>query len=147
VFSLYFLHKDCFIFFCLNLCHHTSWGWPGSSVSIGPGYGLYNRAIEVRSPAGAKDFSFILCVQTGSGAHPASCTMGTRGPFPGTKRGRSVTLTTHPHLVPRSRMSRSYTSSPPKRLRGVWWDSFSFNIPWGLKFNDLASECPVYDGK
>jgi hypothetical protein len=25
------------------------------------------------------------CVQTGSGAHPASCTMGTGGPFYGTK--------------------------------------------------------------
>jgi hypothetical protein len=36
-----------------------------------------------RSPAGAKDFSSILCVQTGSGAHPASCTMGTGGSFPG----------------------------------------------------------------
>jgi hypothetical protein len=35
------------------------------------------------------------------------------------KRGRGVTLTTHPHVVPRSRMSRSYTFSPPKRLRGV----------------------------
>jgi hypothetical protein len=32
---------------------------------------------------------------------------------PGLKRGRVVTLITHPHLVPRSRMSRSYTSSPP----------------------------------
>jgi hypothetical protein len=30
-----------------------------------------------------------------------------------------VTLTTHPHLVPRSWMSRSYTSSPPKRHHGV----------------------------
>jgi hypothetical protein len=30
-----------------------------------------------------------------------------------------VTLTTHPHLGPRSRMSRSYASSPPKRLYGV----------------------------
>jgi hypothetical protein len=30
-------------------------------------------------------FCKISCVQTGSGAHPASCTMGTRGPFPGTK--------------------------------------------------------------
>jgi hypothetical protein len=36
-------------------------------------------------PAGAKDFSSILCVQTGSGAHPASCTMGTGGPFHGCK--------------------------------------------------------------
>jgi len=38
---------------------------------------------------------------------------------PGVKRGRGVTLTTHPHLVPRSWMSRKYTSSPPKRLHGV----------------------------
>jgi hypothetical protein len=45
---------------------------------------------------------------------------------PEQKRGRGVTLTTHPHLVPRSRMSRSCTSSPPKRLRGVWWGSFTF---------------------
>jgi hypothetical protein len=46
-------------------------------------YGLDDRAIEVRSPAGAKDFSCSFCVQTGSGARPASCTMGTGGPFPG----------------------------------------------------------------
>jgi hypothetical protein len=36
-------------------------------------------------PGGAKDFSSILCVQTDSGTHPASCTMGTGGPFPGGK--------------------------------------------------------------
>jgi hypothetical protein len=47
---------------------------------------------------------------------------------PGVKRGRGVTLTTHPYLVLRSRMSRSYTSSPPppNRLPGMYWDSFSF---------------------
>jgi hypothetical protein len=33
---------------------------------------------------------------------------------PGLKRGRGVTLTTQPHLVSRSRMSRSYTYSPPQ---------------------------------
>jgi hypothetical protein len=50
------------------------------------GYGLDDREIEVRSPAGAEDFSSNLCVQTGSGAHPASCTMGTGGgPLPGGK--------------------------------------------------------------
>jgi hypothetical protein len=48
-------------------------------------YGLDGRAIGVRSAAGAKDFSSSLCVQTGSGAHPASCTMGNGGPFPGGK--------------------------------------------------------------
>jgi hypothetical protein len=42
-------------------------------------YGLADQAIEVRSPAEA---SSNLCVQTGSGVHPASCTMGTGGPFP-----------------------------------------------------------------
>jgi hypothetical protein len=56
-----------------------------SSGSIVSGYGLDDRAIGVRSSAGAKDFSSSLCVQTGSGAHPASCTMGTGGPFPGGK--------------------------------------------------------------
>jgi hypothetical protein len=54
-----------------------------------------DRVIGVRSPAGAKDFSSNLCVQTGSEAHPASCTMGTGGPFPGAKRGWGVTLTPH----------------------------------------------------
>jgi hypothetical protein len=57
----------------------------GSSASIVSDYGPDDRAIGVRSPAGAKDFSSSLCVQTGSGVRPASCTMGTGGPFPGGK--------------------------------------------------------------
>jgi hypothetical protein len=48
-------------------------------------YGLDDRAIGVRSPAGAEDFSSSLRVQTGSGVHPASYTMGTGGHFPGGK--------------------------------------------------------------
>jgi hypothetical protein len=74
-------------------------GDPDSSGSIVSGYGLDDRAIGVRSLAEAKDFSSNLCVQTDSGAHPASCTMGTRVLSPGIKRDRGVTLTTHPHLV------------------------------------------------
>jgi hypothetical protein len=58
---------------------------PCSSGSIVSDYGLDDRAIGVRSPAGAKDFSSSRCVQNGSGVHPASCTMGTGGPFPGGK--------------------------------------------------------------
>jgi hypothetical protein len=42
-------------------------------------------ATGVRSPTEAEDCSSSLCVQTGSGAHPASCTMGTGGPFTGGK--------------------------------------------------------------
>jgi hypothetical protein len=37
--------------------------------------------IGVRSPAEVKHFSSILCVRTGSEADPASCTMGTGGPW------------------------------------------------------------------
>jgi hypothetical protein len=73
------------------------YGVSGSSVSVVSGYGLDDREIEVRSPAEAKGFSSILCVQTGSGAHPASCTMGTGGPFPEAKaRPRRVADHSHP---------------------------------------------------
>jgi hypothetical protein len=39
----------------------------------------------VWSPTEAEDFSSSVCVQTGSGAHPASCPVGTEGSFPGGK--------------------------------------------------------------
>jgi hypothetical protein len=74
---------------------------PGSSVSIVSDYGLDDRAIGVRSPAGAKDFSSI-CVQTGYEAHPASCTMGTGGHFPGGKARPGRDADHSPHLVPTS---------------------------------------------
>jgi hypothetical protein len=45
-------------------------------------YGLDDRAIGVRSPAGAEDFFSRLCVQTGS---RASCPMGTGVLSPGVK--------------------------------------------------------------
>jgi hypothetical protein len=73
------------------------------------GYGLEDHAMEVRSPAEAKDFSSNLCVQTGSGAHPASCTMGTGAPFPAGKARPGRDADHSPHPVPRSSVSRSYT--------------------------------------
>jgi hypothetical protein len=76
--------------------------YPGSSVSIESGYWLEDRAIGVRSPAGAKDFSSNLCVHSGSGAHPASCTMGNAGPFPGGKARPEGDANHSPHLVPSS---------------------------------------------
>jgi hypothetical protein len=87
-----------------------SWG---SSVSIVSDYGLDYRAFEVRFRAEAKDFSSNLCVQTGSGTHPASCTMGTGGPFPGGKARPGRDADHSSHLVPKSWMSRSNTSSLP----------------------------------
>jgi hypothetical protein len=58
---------------------------PGSSVNIVSGYRLNDREIEVRSPAGAEDLSFSVCIEIYSGAHPASCPVGTGGPVPGAK--------------------------------------------------------------
>jgi hypothetical protein len=72
-------------------------------------------AQSVRVATGYWGFSFSLWVQTGSGTHPASCTMDTGAPFPGGKAWPGRDADHSPHLVPRSRMSRRYTSSPPKR--------------------------------
>ena len=73
----------------------TGFSGPGSSVvGIATGYGLDSPGIESRWGA-----RFSAPVQNGPGAHPASCTMGTRS-FPRVKRGRGITLTPHPLLVP-----------------------------------------------
>jgi hypothetical protein len=52
-----------------------------------------------RIPVGAR---FSAPVQTGPGAHPASCTMRT-GSFPGVESGQGVTLTPQPLPVPSSK--------------------------------------------
>jgi len=49
---------------------------------------------------------FSTPVQTGPGAHPASCTVGTVS-FPGVRSGRGVTLTPHHLIVTLSRKSRA----------------------------------------
>jgi len=73
---------------------------PGSVVGVATGYGLDGPGIESRWGA-----RFSAPIQTGPGAHPDSCTMGT-GSFPGVKSGRGPTLTPHPLLVPWSRKGR-----------------------------------------
>jgi len=57
---------------------------------------------------------FFAPVQTGSGIHSASYTMGT-GLFPGVKR-LGMVLTTQSHLAPRLKKEYSYTSIPPLGL-------------------------------
>jgi hypothetical protein len=56
-----------------------------SSVGIALGYGLDDRGSRVRFPEEAGNFSLHHRVQNGSGAHPASYPMGTRGSSPGGK--------------------------------------------------------------
>ena len=56
---------------------------------------------------------FYTPVQTGPGAHPASCKW-----VPDLSRG--VALTTHPHPAPRFKEEYSYTSTPPLGLLGLF---------------------------
>jgi hypothetical protein len=106
---------------------------PGSSVSIVSDHDLDDQAIEVRFPAEAKDFSSNLCVQTGSGAHPTSCRMGTGGSFPGGKARPGRDADHSPHLVPRSWMSSSYTMAcsgtplllPPWKITRTSYGAFA----------------------
>jgi hypothetical protein len=96
----------------VSLCARPGAGVAQAVYSVYTGWTTGWSGFDPRR--GQKDFSYSLSVQTGSGAHPASCTMGTGGPFPGSKSAAGAwRWPLNPHLVPRSRMSRSYTSSPP----------------------------------
>jgi len=79
--------KYCYGQILQTVCTKTLYCGSDSSAGIATGYGLDCPGIESAQ------------VQTGPGAHPASCTIGT-GSFPGVKSGRGVTLTPHPLLVP-----------------------------------------------
>jgi hypothetical protein len=67
----------------------------GCTLSFATDYGLDGPGIKFRW---GRNF---LPIQTGPGAQPASCKMGTES-FQGVESGRGVTLTPHPLLVPRS---------------------------------------------
>jgi hypothetical protein len=89
----------------------------GSSVSIVSDYGLDDwGSIPER---GMRIFSLASASRPALGPTQPPLQWVPRVLSPGVKRSRGVMLTIHPHLVPRLRMSRSYTSSHPKRLHGV----------------------------
>jgi hypothetical protein len=125
----------CLAYFIEIPCFLSANGNRGSSGSIVSDFGLDDRVIGVRSPAEAKDFSCSLWVQTVSGAHPASCTMGTGGPFP-EDEVRPRRDADHSPLSTAEVVNENYTSFPPKRLHGVWWDSFTFYLKILRKRND-----------
>jgi hypothetical protein len=87
----------------------------GRDSSVGIATTLRAGRSGDRIPVGAR---FSTPVQTGPGAYPASCTMGT-GSFSGIKRpGRG--LTNHYHLAPMLKKEYSYTSTPPLGLHGLF---------------------------
>jgi len=81
--------KEYYIWWAGQLSRYSDWlraGWSGDRIPV-----------EAR---------FSAPVQTGPGAHPASCTMDT-GSFLGVKSSRDMTLSPHPLLVSWSWMSRA----------------------------------------
>ena len=103
----------------LNLRPCTIRASPSSRLGPGSSVGIATELRAGRSgdrvPVGAR---FSAPVQTGPGAHPASCTMGT-GSFPGVKSGRGVTLSPHPLIVSWSRKSRAIPLLPLWAVRLV----------------------------
>jgi hypothetical protein len=85
-----------------------------SSVGISTGYGLDDRMIGFRFPAGAVNFSHRRRVQTGSGAHPVGI-----GAVSLEVKRKGMKLTTHLHLLPRSKNAWSYASTPAIRFHNV----------------------------
>jgi hypothetical protein len=90
---------------------------PGSSVSIVSDYGLH----VLRQRQEIFSLMYVPRPALGPTQPPVERVLGILSP--GVKGGLGVTLTTHPHLVPRSWMSRSYTLSsrpaPPRCVVGL----------------------------
>jgi hypothetical protein len=81
----------------------------GHSLSIVSDYRLDDRGLI---PYRGRGFFFLPLRPDRLWGPPSLLCNGYQG-------GRGVMLTTHPHLVLRLRMSRSYTSSHPMRLHGM----------------------------
>ena len=106
-----------------------AWNWQGYISSCGPGSSV-GIATELRAGRSGIESGWrrdFPPVQTGLGAHPASCKMGT-GSFPGVKCGWGVLLITHPLLVPRSWKSRAIPLPTLWATPGLWRDHFTIYL-------------------
>jgi hypothetical protein len=99
------------------------------SVGIALGYRLDDRGSRVRFPAEAGNFSLRHRVQNGSGAHPPSYPVDTKGSFPEVKRPGGEADHSPPSRA-EVKNARSYTSIP-QYVFMAWYlvkhrDNFTF---------------------
>jgi hypothetical protein len=108
------------ISFKINVTHTNNLPPRGPTATPGGGHSLGTSGIvnyyrlndRSMNPAEAKYFFSSFCVQTCYVVHPPSYPMGIGGTFPRGKARPRHDIDHSPHVVPRSIMSRSYTSSP-----------------------------------
>jgi hypothetical protein len=105
-----------------------------------------DEGLDDRGSIPGKDkgfFLYPLCL--GPTQPPVQCVP--RVLSPGVKRGQGVTLTTHPHIVPRSWMSRSYISSPPRASMACSGTAFYFVVHISptrtMELNSHHQQCPM----
>jgi hypothetical protein len=101
--------------------------------------GLRVRWSGVRVSVGARNLSPHHHVQTGSGAHPASYSMGTRDSFPGSKAAGAWSWSLTP-IFPRSRMRGDIPLLPQYAFMGWCSVKKSTGIPLPLPFY-LTADC------
>ena len=104
-------------------------------VLVKYGDGLFFKSRAGRSGIESRWGCDLLPVQTGLGAHPASCEMGT-GVFPGVNWGRGVLLTTHPLLAPRSWKSRAIPLPTLWATPGLKRENVTLFFLLFLRFNE-----------
>jgi hypothetical protein len=103
------------------------------------GCGLDNWAIEIQSLAEAKGFllASVSRLALGPTKPPVQWVLGFLSL--GLKYGQGVTMTTYPYLVPRSRMSRSYTSPPPSAFMACTMTDQSFHTLYPPHLKNISN--------
>jgi hypothetical protein len=90
---------------------------PGSSISIVSNYGLDDWGFNPQQGQRIFLFASVSRLALRPTQPPIQWVLGV--PSLGVKSSCGMMLTTHPHLVPRSITSWSYSSCPPNHLHGV----------------------------
>jgi len=114
--------------------------WAGSSVGTATGYGLDGPGIESRW---RRDFPHLSSPALGPTQPPVQWVPRLS---PGEKRGRCVTLTPHPLLVPWSRKSRAVPALPQWAVRPVQslsaFTRVHFTLPFTC-FRITSTKCHI----